>query len=98
MPGAPSETPAAREIVPHINRLAAAVRECGGTVAWVQAAFQPEGPSSWPLFFDTMVSPAVAAAILDALAKTRFNRTAAAKLLGITFRALRYRMERLGIN
>jgi len=37
-------------------------------------------------------------AILEALAKTRFNRTAAAKLLGITFRALRYRMERLGIN
>jgi two-component system response regulator PilR (NtrC family) len=36
--------------------------------------------------------------ILDALAKTRFNRTAAARLLGITFRALRYRMERLGIS
>ncbi len=38
------------------------------------------------------------AAILEALDKTRYNRTAAAKLLGITFRALRYRMERLGIN
>ncbi|MEW6313958.1 MAG: sigma-54 dependent transcriptional regulator [Pseudomonadota bacterium] len=37
-------------------------------------------------------------AILEALEKTRYNRTAAAKLLGITFRALRYRMERLGIN
>jgi two-component system response regulator PilR (NtrC family) len=37
-------------------------------------------------------------AILEALDKTRFNRTAAAKLLGITFRALRYRMERLGIQ
>ena len=37
-------------------------------------------------------------AILDALEQTRFNRTAAAKLLGITFRALRYRMERLGIK
>ncbi|HTP97111.1 MAG TPA: helix-turn-helix domain-containing protein, partial [Burkholderiales bacterium] len=37
-------------------------------------------------------------AILHALEKTRYNRTAAAKLLGITFRALRYRMERLGIN
>ncbi len=37
-------------------------------------------------------------AILDALGKTRFNRTAAAKLLGVTFRALRYRMERLGIK
>jgi two-component system response regulator PilR (NtrC family) len=37
-------------------------------------------------------------AILDALARTQFNRTAAAKLLGITFRTLRYRMQRLGIR
>jgi len=37
-------------------------------------------------------------AILEALAKTDFNRTAAAKLLGITFRQLRYRMQRLGIR
>ena len=37
-------------------------------------------------------------AILEALEKTHYNRTAAARLLGITFRALRYRMERLGIN
>lgn len=36
--------------------------------------------------------------ILEALTKTRFNRTAAAKLLGVTFRSLRYRMERLGLN
>ena len=37
-------------------------------------------------------------AILEALGKTGFNRTAAAKLLGITFRQLRYRMQRLGIK
>ncbi len=37
-------------------------------------------------------------AILQALEKTRYNKTAAAKLLGITFRALRYRLERLGIE
>jgi two-component system, NtrC family, response regulator PilR len=37
-------------------------------------------------------------AINEALEKTRYNRTAAAKLLGITFRAMRYRMERLGIK
>jgi len=37
-------------------------------------------------------------AIMVALEKTRFNKTAAAKVLGITFRALRYRMERLGIE
>jgi two-component system response regulator PilR (NtrC family) len=37
-------------------------------------------------------------AILAALARTGFNRTAAAKLLGVTFRTLRYRMQRLGIR
>ncbi len=37
-------------------------------------------------------------AILMALQQTGFNRTAAAKLLGVTFRTLRYRMERLGIT
>ena len=34
----------------------------------------------------------------EALAKTGFNRTAAARLLGVTFRSLRYRIERLGIE
>lgn len=38
------------------------------------------------------------AAIEDALRKTRYNRTAAARLLGVTFRSLRYRLQRLGIN
>jgi two-component system response regulator PilR (NtrC family) len=37
-------------------------------------------------------------AILDALQKTGGNRTAASKLLGVTFRSLRYRMERLGMK
>ena len=37
-------------------------------------------------------------ALLEALQKTGFNRTAAAKLLGLTFRTIRYRMERLGIK
>ena len=37
-------------------------------------------------------------ALLEALEQTSFNRTAAAKLLGLTFRTMRYRMERLGIR
>ena len=36
--------------------------------------------------------------ILDALEKTRWNKTAAAKLLGISFRALRYRLAKLGVE
>ncbi|MFA6970982.1 MAG: sigma-54 dependent transcriptional regulator [Gallionella sp.] len=37
-------------------------------------------------------------ALLEALQQTNFNRTAAAKLLGLTLRTMRYRMERLGIK
>jgi len=36
--------------------------------------------------------------ILDALQRTGNNKTAAARLLGVTFRSLRYRMERLGVE
>jgi two-component system response regulator PilR (NtrC family) len=52
----------------------------------------PEG--SLPSYLDRLEREA----ILAALARTAFNRTAAAKLLGITFRSLRYRMQRLGIR
>lgn len=37
-------------------------------------------------------------AILKALEQTRYNKTAAAKVLGMTFRALRYRIKKLGIE
>lgn len=36
--------------------------------------------------------------IIRALDQSRYNRTKAAKILGITVRSLRYRMERLGLN
>jgi two-component system response regulator PilR (NtrC family) len=62
----------------------------------VSTAEQPGPDAKWPLqdYLDRLEREA----ILEALAKTRFNRTAAAKILGITFRALRYRMERLDIR
>ncbi|MBT6585110.1 MAG: sigma-54-dependent Fis family transcriptional regulator [Gammaproteobacteria bacterium] len=36
--------------------------------------------------------------IVDALETTRWNKTAAAKKLGITFRALRYKLKKLGLD
>lgn len=66
-PGAPSETPMARTIVPQINRLARALRAAGGVVAYAQGSFQPRGPDAWPLFFDHMVNPNFSSAILQAL-------------------------------
>lgn len=66
-PGAPSAVSTAPEIVPNINRLAASLRDAGGTVAWVQATYTREGPGYWPLFFDYMVTPQLSARILGAL-------------------------------
>ena len=37
-------------------------------------------------------------AILQALEKTNQNKTAAAKLLGVSFRTLRYRLVKLGLS
>jgi two-component system response regulator PilR (NtrC family) len=51
-------------------------------------------PTSLPAFLDEQERNA----IRTALAKTRYNRTAAAQLLGVTFRQLRYRMQRLDIK
>jgi len=58
-------------------------------------AAMPAG-DKWPL--QDYLDRVERTAINEALEKTRYNRTAAAKLLGITFRAMRYRMERLGIK
>jgi two-component system response regulator PilR (NtrC family) len=51
-------------------------------------------PTSLPSYLDSLEREA----IRRALERTRYNRTAAAQLLGITFRQLRYRMQRLAIK
>lgn len=51
-------------------------------------------PSSLPEHLDAVEREV----ICRALARTRFNRTQAAELLGISFRQLRYRMQRLNIQ
>src|SRR5579875_3019415 len=47
---------------------------------------------------DDFISSVEREAILKALRETRYNKTAAAKKLGITFRALRYKLKKLGID
>ncbi len=51
-------------------------------------------PESLPDYLDQTEREAIG----KALEKTKYNRTAASKLLGISFRALRYRMQRLDMN
>jgi two-component system, NtrC family, response regulator PilR len=47
---------------------------------------------------DSYISNLEREAIMKALLETRYNKTAAAKKLGITFRALRYKLKKLGID
>lgn len=51
-------------------------------------------PNNLPAYLDALERDAIRAAVV----RTRNNRTAAAQLLGITFRQLRYRMQRLGLK
>ncbi len=61
--------------------------DCGGTL-------DSEGRGGLQAHLDDLER----LAIQDALGKTGHNKTAAARLLGVTFRSLRYRMERLGME
>jgi len=47
---------------------------------------------------DDYISNLERTAIIKALEESRYNKTAAAKKLGITFRALRYKVKKLGID
>jgi two-component system, NtrC family, response regulator PilR len=47
---------------------------------------------------DDYISNLERTAIVKALEEARYNKTAAAKKLGITFRALRYKLKKLGID
>jgi ureidoacrylate peracid hydrolase len=51
LPGMPVEVPTAREIVPNVNRLAAAVRGAGGKIVWVKMTSN-EQHGGWSVFFD----------------------------------------------
>jgi ureidoacrylate peracid hydrolase len=54
LPGMPVEVPTAREIVPNVNRLAAAVRQAGGRVVWVKMSLEQQ-TEEWSVFFDSDV-------------------------------------------
>jgi two-component system response regulator PilR (NtrC family) len=62
-----------------------------------QAGDEPE-PTSGDGTLGNQLEEIERDAIVKALEQTRYNKTAAAKVLGISFRALRYRIKKLGIE
>ncbi|MBN8726573.1 MAG: sigma-54-dependent Fis family transcriptional regulator [Xanthomonadales bacterium] len=59
---------------------------------------EPAEDEGFPNDLATAVAETERAAILKALEATRWNRTSAARQLGLTLRQLRYRLEKLGIE
>jgi two-component system, NtrC family, response regulator PilR len=57
-----------------------------------------DGPSTTASALEDHLIDIERDAIVKALEKTRYNKTAAAKVLGMSFRALRYRIKKLGIE
>ena len=94
-----------RIVVELENMLERAVTLCGsGAIGEadlrLRSTAPPEGGDSSPSTANlgSQVENIQRQAIIDALEKTRYNKTAAAKLLGLSFRQLRYRIKKLGIE
>ena len=64
----------------------------------VPGAAPLQAPNTGTVPLDTYMDTIEKDALIKALEQTRYNKTAAAKLLGITFRALRYRLKKLGLE
>lgn len=65
--GQPGALPVAREIVPNINRIAAAMRDAGGKVVWIKTTFNEEIAKGWSTFFDYFNTPESRANVIGGL-------------------------------
>jgi two-component system response regulator PilR (NtrC family) len=83
-------------IAPEHIRLRASARGTADPTSAVRAL--APSPAEGSAALGTQLESIEREAIVKALEKTRYNKTAAAKLLGMSFRALRYRIKKLGIE
>jgi ureidoacrylate peracid hydrolase len=72
-PGAVAEIGTAREIVPNVNRISAALRAAGGTVVYVQNTFDDVAVATWSTYFDHFCSPARRERMIEAFTPGSFG-------------------------
>lgn len=65
-PGAVCEIAGAREIVPNVNRISAALRDAGGTVVYIQNTLDAEAIRTWTTYLDYFCSPSRRARMIEA--------------------------------
>jgi ureidoacrylate peracid hydrolase len=67
--GRPFDVPTAREIVPQVNLISAALRHAGGLNVFLRYTYDPAEAQAWTVWFDTYLSPEMSAAHRDAFAR-----------------------------
>jgi len=72
-PGQQVEIPAAREIVPNVNRLAAALRDAGGLVVWIRTVSNEDSFKNWSHFHDILNTPQRRARRHEAMQESAFG-------------------------
>lgn len=65
-PGAPVEVPLAREIVPNVNRISAALREAGGTNVFLRMNLGTPATATWRGYLDRIPTPEGRASLVAA--------------------------------
>jgi ureidoacrylate peracid hydrolase len=72
-PGEVAEIATAREIVPNVNRISAALRDAGGLVVYVQNTFDETAVRTWSTFFDHFCNPTRRQRMIDAFSPGAFG-------------------------
>ena len=67
--GAPAEVATAREIVPAVNRICAALRDAGGLNVFLRYTWDPAEPQPWTIWYDVYLGPRLSALHRDAFAR-----------------------------
>ena len=72
-PGQVAEIAGARDIVPNVNRISAALRAAGGLVVYIQNTFDDVAVRTWPVFFDHFCAPDRRARMIEAFTPGNFG-------------------------
>jgi ureidoacrylate peracid hydrolase len=67
--GTPFDVPAAREIVPNVNLICAALRHAGGLNVFLRYTYDPAEPQPWTVWFDTYLTPQMSTVHRNAFAR-----------------------------
>jgi len=72
-PGEVAEIGTARDIVPNVNRVSAALRAAGGLVVYIQNTFDAEAIAGWSTYFDHFCTPERRQRMIDAFTPGAFG-------------------------